>query len=307
MKRFSAREFALLCVPVAVVAGVGWWASRRPTPKPSYVGPQLQLRVEKPTTLQAFDAVQQVLNISIGEDSKGEQFSAFGQPKWWLRVKTPQGAETWYSSGTGTFSAASVSMASANRQKYSILIKQVPQGALTAGFSGPVVNASLTTGPLKPILLKGQWNVSKSKFKPFDFNLPRASLVKLTSATISTVSATQLAARFTFALQGMAMNEKTTLDNQFGETHGLSNGYSMSGSGNAPKTRVCECAIRNPSQTGVGSAPVTIELSGRVSADNRWPLAFSIEPFDFKTAKVGQQLKFKSWPAPLPPDVPLKH
>ncbi len=32
MKRFSAREFALLCVPVAAVAGAGWWASRRGAP-----------------------------------------------------------------------------------------------------------------------------------------------------------------------------------------------------------------------------------------------------------------------------------
>ena len=307
MKRFSAREFALLCVPVAVVAGVGWWASRRPTPKPSYVGPQLQFRDETPKALQAFDGVQQALTISIGKDSKGAQFSAFGQPKSWLHIKTPQNTETWYSSGTGTLPVSGVSMASENNQKYSILIKQVPQGALTAGFSGQIVNDALRPA-VKPIFVKRQWNVSKSKFKPFDFNLPRASLVKLTSATISTVSATQLAARFTFALQGMAMNEKTTLDNQFDEKHGLSFGYSMNGKVNAPKARVCECYImRKNSTMGVGAAPMTIELSGRVSADNRWPLAFSIEPFDFKTAKVGQQLKFKSWPAPLPPDVPLKH
>ena len=32
MKRFSAREFALLCLPVAAVAGAGWWASQRPAP-----------------------------------------------------------------------------------------------------------------------------------------------------------------------------------------------------------------------------------------------------------------------------------
>lgn len=32
MKRFSAREFALLCLPVAAVAGVGFWAARRPAP-----------------------------------------------------------------------------------------------------------------------------------------------------------------------------------------------------------------------------------------------------------------------------------
>ena len=32
MKRFSAREFALLCVPVAAIAGAGFWASRRVAP-----------------------------------------------------------------------------------------------------------------------------------------------------------------------------------------------------------------------------------------------------------------------------------
>ena len=300
MKRFSAREFALLCLPVAVVAGAGFWAARRPTPKPSYVGPQLQFRAETPKALQAFDGVQQALTISIGKDSKGEQFSAFGQPKSWLHIKTPQNTETWYSSGTGTLPVSGVSMASENNQKYSILIKQVPQGALTAGFSGQIVNDALRPA-VKPIFVKGQWNVSKSKFKPFDFKLPRAPLVKLTSATISTVSPTQLAVRFTFALQGMEMNEKTTLDNQFGEKHGLSFGYSMNGNVNAPKTRVCECYIRNPSPIGAGSAPTTIELTGRASANNRWPLAFAVEPFDYAKAKVGQQLKFKSWPAPLPP------
>jgi len=54
--------------------------------------------------------------------------------------------------------------------------------------------------------------------------------------------------------------------------------------------------------TGKGNAIHRISFTGRISADNRWPLAFKIEPFDGKPAKVGQQLKFKSWPAPLPPN-----
>lgn len=32
MKRFSAREFALLCVPVAAIAGAALWAAQRPAP-----------------------------------------------------------------------------------------------------------------------------------------------------------------------------------------------------------------------------------------------------------------------------------
>ena len=48
------------------------------------------------------------------------------------------------------------------------------------------------------------------------------------------------------------------------------------------------------------------EITGRVSANNRWPLAFKLGPFKFDDVKVGRSLPFQSWPAPLPPGVKPK-
>jgi len=62
----------------------------------------------------------------------------------------------------------------------------------------------------------------------------------------------------------------------------------------APRTKVRSWTVFSD------SLATKFYISGRVSADNRWPLGFQIEPFDFKTAKVGQKLKFKQFPVPLP-------
>ena len=301
MKRFFLREFALLSLPVALVAGAGWWASRRPVlqPKPTYVGPTLQFRAETPTALRAFDGVQEVLTTSIAKDSQGAQFSAFGAPKLGVVIKTPQGTKIWDSQGTGNFNSAGFSTFIDNNQSFSVLMKPMSPGALTASFRGRTVNTALAPAT-KTVFLKGEWKVDTAKFKPFDFAIARAPLVTLTKATLCAASPTQLTAKVIFTLQGVTMNEKTTLDNQFHEAHGLSNGYSTNGNVAAPKTRVVECNLYQPALKVAGSAPIFIQLSGRVSADNRWPLAFAIEPFDFGKAKIGQKLKFKQWPAPLP-------
>ena len=98
MKRFSAREFALLCVPVAAVAGAGWWASQRgPTTASGDGKPKLVFRIEQPTAMQAFDGVKAVVVGSITPDTtkflrRIDYCLGVGlNSDSWIDVKTPQG------------------------------------------------------------------------------------------------------------------------------------------------------------------------------------------------------------------------
>ncbi len=52
--------------------------------------------------------------------------------------------------------------------------------------------------------------------------------------------------------------------------------------------------------SGGPASGITEYASGRISVNSHWPLACQTERFDYTKVKVGQQLKFKSWPAPLP-------
>ena len=103
MKRFSAREFALLTLPILFIGGVGFWATRRPAPKPkaAYVGPKLQFRVEKPTALQAFDGVKTVLAVQASDDSEGVPYRVRYPTRLWLQVASPQGTKAWSSDTSG--------------------------------------------------------------------------------------------------------------------------------------------------------------------------------------------------------------
>ena len=109
MKRFSAREFALLCVPVAVVAGAGFWASRRPKPQP-YAQPQLTLKYQKPTVLEAFDGYKAVLVTDLCKDSAGTDYG-ITLANFWIDVTTPQSTKIWRSDGKGSLPSSNYAIA----------------------------------------------------------------------------------------------------------------------------------------------------------------------------------------------------
>ncbi len=104
-----------------------------------------------------------------------------------------------------------------------------------------------------------------------------------------------------FVLNGVAMNYATSFDSDLHlrelrslkppKQSGLSGGYTTR---DAPRRRTIEWQVAPNILTN------KIQITGRASADNRWPLGFQIEPFSFQTVKVGQKLKFKQFPVALP-------
>lgn len=129
--------------------------------------------------------------------------------------------------------------------------------------------------------------------------MPRAPLVSLVEVRIASVIAPSgLIGEAVFQFEGAAMTDETPLDSSFkSSSHSLSWGTRSQWSKPKPgsRQRITEWTIYPPKK---GKA--LARISGRVSADNRWPLGFQIEPFDFQTAKVGQKLKFKQFPVALP-------
>lgn len=304
MKR-SAREFALLCLPVAVVAGAGLWAAQCPsaTPKskPLYIGPQLRFDIETPTALQAFDGVKTVLKINVSDDSAGKHYRIDYPTRIWLRVATPHGTKSWHNDMP--FYEDESWISSYHSSGSSVAIKQMPRGQVTLGFWGNV--------PPSPNFLGGKWKVDQSKAKPFDFSLPRAPLVNLQSLTITNSVKSHIVVEAAFAYDRAALSQDTPFQFQVRDSSGDETGWQVSVNHHGIRTSQ-NWKVRftlnhlNPF-TGKGDAKHLIAFTGRISADNRWPLAFQVEPFDYKSAKVGQKLKFKSWPAPLPAGVVAKN
>lgn len=74
VKRFSPREFALLCSPLLFIALAGWLLSRRNAPTLGGGPLRLAFRVEKPTVLEAFNGADAVLVVGLAGSGTDKMF-----------------------------------------------------------------------------------------------------------------------------------------------------------------------------------------------------------------------------------------
>ncbi|MBW3636185.1 MAG: hypothetical protein KY445_06920, partial [Armatimonadetes bacterium] len=142
--------------------------------------------------------------------------------------------------------------------------------------------------------------------------MPRNPLVSLREVVITEKVAgnarggvpDEIKAEAVFDLNGVGTNQKSpfefSISNQTraatGPTYGMTWGHRSAK--DTPRRRVRSWTVStSPADTAKA------RVSGRASADNRWPLGFEIEPFSFKTVRVGQKLKFKQFPVALPQTV----
>ncbi len=137
--------------------------------------------------------------------------------------------------------------------------------------------------------------------------MTRLPLVHLRSVKIVQINPGNIRGETVFDLTGPTMDAQTPFDYDFSERRsGMGSGYGSSDL--TPQTAmrcVREWTVYKPSNSSFVNGKLVptkqiVRVTGRVSADNRWPLAFQIEPFDFAKVKIGQTLKFKSWPALVP-------
>ena len=293
MKRFSAREFALLCVPVAAIAGVGFWASRRADSEKT----KMVLTFEKPSGLQASHGVKTVLKLRIDNIKRKNDEYAIGAV--WLQLKRPHGIALWRSDQSSTFKVADIKVNSNYDGTSFVLMKEIPLKPFIVGYDGRVEDTS------KPARIsyrfEDKWIVNPAQLKAFDLKARKEPALKLQSVTILVVSPKSVSGRAEFVLQGAKMGGQTDFQMELAETRSCLTSWKFDRSNNINSSvRFVNFTVKAP-VVPIGSKQKFIGLTGRASADNRWPLAFRIDPFDFNTALVGQKLKFKSWPAPLPP------
>lgn len=301
MSRFSAREFAFLCVPVALIAGAGLWVSTRPAPEPL----SLDFRVEKPTTLEAFEGADTVLLAQIrGDDAKNVEMD-IAKTDSFLELQTAQGTQRGSSQSWVTTSLwGKVWKGQFYRQnvlRLTVNAMSMPAGKLDFGIKTQPVLTSPKPGapaatPMPP--LEGKWPVDRAQFAPFDFKaMSRLPLVRVRSAKVISARPGYLQDETTFDLLGADMNAQTPVDFDLSGTVSFKNTtYGASYDADAtvdpkhPLRRTARWVLSGPTPT----PPKTFgDLHGRISADERWPLAFQLEPINISKVKFGQNLKFK--------------
>lgn len=327
MKRFHGREMALLCSPVLLLVGVGWFLSARhaSSDDTSNHGPlRLEFHVEPPTTMEAFRGTDAVMvvelkgqNTRIGPNLK--PIIAYGGLGL-LKVQTAHGVRSAREDGSaGQWNQWRNVWFSPNRLRTGLNFAHIPRGKLSFGMATSVAPA-LLVGPAsmlpraQPKPLSSVWAVDPKQIKPFSFKSipPPAVVLRSVSITSATPGGRYVSGEIVFDLTGQATNAQTPFG--FAPTLLVGNrnqlGWGTSMTWNAtpetPTRRVREfCLIKLatrllPNGRIVPQSDQILRLSGRANADNCWPLSFATEPFDCAKVKKGQTFKFKSWPAPVP-------
>ena len=294
MKRFSAREFVLLCSPLLIVGVVGWLLSKRKPPAP--VTPlHLAFHIEAPTVLEAFSGSNAALVVELtGKNAdKMRVYSANSE----LQLNTKNGIEKSDGASAGPF-WNNVWKGNVNNTRFLIDSKAIPGGQLTFNVNTNVVPSAgrATTFPIR-----GTWKVDRTQIQPYAFSsLQKSPQMMLRSVTLTTVPTSKnpsFGGDAVFALTGSSVGSKTPVVFSFSNSDG-GMGWSSSGATDTPTTRTINwtayASSYRPNQKRM------VLVTGRVSANHRWPLAFEFQPFDLTRVKVDQSLKFKSWPAPVP-------
>jgi hypothetical protein len=174
--------------------------------------------------------------------------------------------------------------------------RAIPEGTLHFG-TYIVAKSSKPGGAAiaKPLRFSGKWSVDRSQITPTNLKVwPRKPLISLREVTITEKTAGGgVTGECVFQLDGVGMDTGTSFEISF--SSGCSWGMGLHPrTAETPRTRVRQWSVSQPTTGG------SYFVSGRVSADNRWPLGFEIEPFNFKSARVGQKLKFNQGPVSLP-------
>ena len=307
MNRFSAREFALLCLPVAAIAGAGLWVSTRPAPVPLH----LDFRVEKPTTLEAFEGANAALNTTIRGDGAAEVRMDIAKTQSFLEVRTAQGTQNASSQSWPTPSVWDKVWTSQNHTQDGLRVPfyalALPDGEAfyVLKTQAKVENRAPGAPAATPTPLAGRWKIDRAQFAPFDFKkMPRTSQVRVRAVKIISARPGWIEGETSFDLSGVGMNARTPVDVDLSGTVAFKNmkygiGYETNAIVDAKNSlrRVMKWTLHGPTPT----PPQTFgDLHGRISADERWPLAFQVEPIDISKVKAGQKLKWKQWPVAIP-------
>ena len=281
----------------------------------------LKFRAQKPTMLEAFRGADIALVTRVvGEDSANLRLDATYTDAT-LQIRSASALEIWHhnaqvSEPPGVWKSA---IFSGPRARMLIRAAALTPGELDfelrtrplqmpeqmAEQSAPSVHGGPPPRDAIMVALRGHWRVDRARLQAPDFaRMSRAPQVILRSVRIVSAGATDVAARCTFDLRGPAMNAQTRTDAEFwGGARALKK---VSALRNDARTHVdARLATRrwmDWTLSGPTPAPAKIigDVAGRISAANRWPLEFRIEPVNFSRAKVGRYLKFRQQSAPTP-------
>lgn len=317
-KRFSIRKFGLLIAPVVLVVALVLWVSKPPEhPEISIDDEKISVtfQIDKPTGLEAsagyagafvLDIEMPYRQLDFTDIEMGDLRLDFTRCTLYLELQPPKTLQTSKSKSANQILWKNSTEGSLNLRS-PFKNRRYPPGTLYLGSNG-LFTPWDTRGAKPTFLVSRKWKIDRARLKaPNLAAMPRQPKVTVRSVTITKVFLFKnkfkgvprgsVTGEVIFDLQGAAMNEATPFVYEFREHHFVPKNrvsYEMeSGSKNilgTANTRVEAWTIFEDSLN------VKMNVSGRASAGNRWPLAFEIEPFDFKSVKVGQKLKFKQFP-----------
>ncbi|RYG67704.1 hypothetical protein EON80_13065 [bacterium] len=321
MKRLLLREVTLLSMPVLMLGGLGMWLSGRPgtiVGEPvsgAKVGgapnkPLFHFRMEKPTMMETLDGNEGAFVVELKADPlKQGRVLALGTPS--LELQTARGkyisrfgasqrdkknnlfgAKAW-----GNWDGAWDNDSSSGR--YLFNLRGLPAGKLIFHFGSPI-----SRHPQLPL----QWEIDRTKLPKLNLaTMPRRPMISIREVTVKEKTTRSAKGEIVFQFHYDA-KENGKVD--------PSEMYNLRFEGDTPDFLwgyrgkmfhwVPEATLKVPDTlvvgwfTGVTSASKKINLWGRTNANDKWPLDFQIGPFSVNRIRVGQKLKFKSWPAPLP-------
>lgn len=308
MKNISLREFALVCSPLLVVAVVGFALSRRKPPSLDEGKLHLVFHVEKPTVLESFNGADAALVVALKGADADKLNTSFADYS--LELKSKSKAYKSSCSDDGSRFWNDVWKGNWNNSRFAINTRQIPPGKLRFYFTTKTSYSGMVTpAPTPAPHLNGSWLINRALIKPMNFKrMPRAPLVVLRSVNITTVAGgtgRYVSGECVFYLVGANMSVQTPTEISFSggvTTPTISSGLSWGTTASAtpspkPMQRSWTWSVSAP--TGIKTKLIA-HVSGRLSVDGRWPLAFEVTPFDLANVKSGQSLSFKSWPVPTP-------
>ncbi len=240
------------------------------------------MHVEAPTTLEAWQGGDAVIVVTNKRGYVSGPMLEVNTGRRWQRVSEQM---RWC---VGTWDSGEM-------MRYPVTLKDVPQGPLRF-----VLQYSTHKYPDLTLDKKQFWPLDRTQVRPFPFSqVARAPMVSIRSVTVRQVWAgsprTTVDADVTFDLADGAVATDNSFESSVGSST-CSVSWGTVAKQPTPTTRVVSFDASSTTTFPSGRAVVT----GRVSAGRHWPLAFRIEPFDIAKVKVGQKLRFKAWPAPVP-------
>lgn len=305
MKRLSPRELILLCSPLLLLGVAGILLSPREPLDRKRVS--LRLTFKKPTLGRSLDGTGAIATLNL----QGPQAT-----RWKLLTLSPHLELETPTGWTDSFSPEAKKWRSAlgwgqTPTSVTLNFSRVPQGRVM--FVCEARLASREKPQDAPQRITQKWLLNRESWAPLWNGTRREPGIALSNFKITRIGKRDFAGVSHRVVCGAVDFDTSSPSTSRGNFDAILNAArpflvnfwvpNIAGNFRANNLsshhQFLNIELSDPYISKVPKMPPA-RLSGRAGRSGQRPLAFQIEPFDYTKVKVGQQLKFKSWPVSRP-------